>query len=42
VALTSDYDTDRGFSDPGRAQLLPPGLVPWRGGVGVELLSARF
>lgn len=42
VALTSDYDSDRGFSDPGRAQLLPPGLVPWRGGVGVELLSARF
>ena len=42
VALTSDYDSDRGFSDPGRAEWLPPGLVPRPHGVGLALLSARF
>lgn len=42
VALTSDFDSNRGFSDPGRAQWLPPGLVPRPRGVGIELLAARF
>lgn len=42
LALTSDYDTKRGFSEPVGARLLAPDLHPIRGGVGLSLLNARF
>lgn len=42
VALTSDFDTKRGFSEPGHATWLSPDLRPLRGGVGLALLNARF